>query len=134
MGTSTNAYITYGIDLGEECKYGFPWFNEDEEDQECGDDVNDLFDEWSNKVFGEGKSPYELVIHCSYDYPMYILTFKESSFYATRGCVEIFDPSKLLEEVDSTKIEKLKDFLTKYDIKDENGNSDTSWLLFSLWG
>ena len=85
MGVSTDAILVFGIDLGEDAEDLFEVRNED------GDFEFDnvLLADAGLKDWNHETEPYEayrarlqeakkkagvdLVIHCSYDYPMYIL-------------------------------------------------------------
>jgi len=130
MGTSTDANIAYGIDLGEDM-WGWPWYNEDRYD--ANEDPLDLFYEWNKKEYGED-SPFEIFWHCSYECPMYILGLKGTELTANRGDAVDFEPSKLQEEVSDDRKKLLTDMIAKYNIKGDGGVPEPSWLLFSLWG
>lgn len=134
MGVSTDADIAFGIDLGEDIQYGLPWFNEAEDENDDNWEWDEAFEEWCDKEFGEGNAPFEIVLHCSYDYSMYILALKGTHLSASRGYAEEFDPAKLLEEVPKDRVQMFKDLVEKYNIKGENDVTEPSWLLFSLWG
>lgn len=73
--------------------------------------------------------PVKLVIHCSYDYPLYILAVPELSYTADRGY-----PKEITNEMLSTGEEQkrtLKLFCKKYKIDCEG---EPKWWLSSLWG
>ena len=155
MGTSTDADIAYGIDLGDDL-YEMPWVSEDTEDdgdiekwwlRECG--YKDLYDDlWTEEGdYGEGYTneknkenyahktkfmeshpcPVELHIHCSYDCPMYILAVKETTMSASRGYAVEFSPEDLKFK-DEDKV-AFDNFIKKYKIEGK-----PTWLLYSLWG
>lgn len=69
--------------------------------------------------------PVEEVIHCSYDYPMYILAVKGHTTSASRGYPEAINSL----ELDEKAVQKAKEFCEKYNIKWE-----PKWYLTSLWG
>jgi len=69
----------------------------------------------------------ELVSHCSYEYPMYILGIKESERTAYRG-----SPEKLGSTIEAKPEWRLtlKDFCDRFDIKFE----EPQWILASIYG
>jgi hypothetical protein len=129
MGTSTDANIAYGIDLGADM-YEMPWYDEVRVEDE---DAMELFYEWNEKEYGK-VSPFEIFMHCSYECPMYILGLNGSDLTANRGDAVDFEPSKLQEEVTEEQKKLLTDMIAKYNIKGEGGVTEPSWLLYSLWG
>lgn len=91
MGTSTDAILCFGFPVGEE-----------DQPHEWLEDCEGDFDKFLNKLsgmpeYGEpGHSfddqrkfrescPAEMVMHCSYDYPMYILCVQGTETRAWRG-------------------------------------------------
>ena len=71
--------------------------------------------------------PVEVVLHCSYDYPMYIIAAKGKVYSARRGYPERIDTSKLT--VTQKEMDTLKQFCAEHHIDGEIG-----WWLSSLWG
>lgn len=71
--------------------------------------------------------PIDLVRHCHYDYPMYILAVPGTKKTSARGY-----PSKITSlEVDATKIEAFMEYCTKHNIPIEN---ELGWLLCTMNG
>lgn len=72
--------------------------------------------------------PVEIVTHCSYDYPMYILAAVGTETTASRGYAQNIDDSlKGHEEA----IQKLLEFIKEENVELEG---EPSWLLYSMWG
>jgi hypothetical protein len=130
MGVSTDAIIVYGLDIGEDL-HGMPFYSEEKDEE--GWAYDEQFEEWVKKEFGD-ECPFEILIHCSYDYPMYIFALKETYLSASRGYSQEFDPQQLQEKLTEEKKKHFTDVIEKYNIKGENGETEPSWLLFSLWG
>jgi hypothetical protein len=131
MGVSTDADIAFGIDLNEDM-YNMPWYDEEKYEEEM--DIEDLFYGWCEKEFGKDNAPFELIIHCSYECPMYILAMKGTNQSASRGCAQEFNPNELIEQSSGDKAQEYKMAIEKYNIKGEDDVTNPSWLLFSLWG
>jgi len=132
MGVSTDGIIVYGIQFedGE-----LPWSG------------NDDIEEWWNEETGfkgsvnsdsyyddirahqqKNPMPVEVVWHCSYDYPMFILSLPGKSISASRGYPTEFNPAELTVTEAEHKV--LKDFCEKYDIK----YTVPKWVVCSMWG
>lgn len=115
MGVSTDGILVFGCDMGE---------GEDlEEDSPFGllvkeDDDCDLPDD----------APVEVVRHCSYDYPMYILAVRGTKKRASRGYLQEIDPASFV--IDGEKIAAAKAFAEARGIEWK----DPKWFLCSLWG
>ena len=139
MGTSTDGILCYGIDLGEDVSE-LPW-NEKTDDWE---DVYEDIDDWWAQINGcdygvigdydllckwqeENPMPVDLVWHCSYEYPMYILAVVDTEITANRGCPEVVD----IKPPDFKKVLDFNNFRDKYKI---GVDEDPSWLLCSMWG
>lgn len=71
--------------------------------------------------------PVELVMHCSYDYPMYILAVKNSQFTASRGYPEEIDPENL--HISEEDLDNFNEFIDTYKIE-----GSPKWWLASMWG
>lgn len=152
MGTSTDGQISYGVEIEE--GYEFPWdehgdmeewwqeingyapdwcpFTEDgdyKEGVERGDPrISEYFDhkrEWMKK----NPLPVEIVVHCSYDYPMYIIAVPGTVLKNSRGYPEEFKPWEL--EVTGIETLDLIEFCTKHSIE---YIGEPAWRLTSLWG
>ena len=72
--------------------------------------------------------PIDVVYHCSYDYPMFILAVK--SFSASRGYPVPINPLSDLN-VDSVDMERLDRFVDEYIGRP---NEPAGWWLASMWG
>ncbi|MEV2239589.1 hypothetical protein [Micromonospora sp. NPDC049891] len=156
MGTSTNAMLVYGYDLGSDDewklegagKYGeydweaHDWHNEDEGFAESAE-VKLLaahgFTETDWQVDGfyqrqrEAKAAMgvEVVTHCSGEYPMYVLAAKE--IVAHRGDAKVLDLDALNREaVEGGYDEKLRAALTALGLTPKQDRA--RWLLCSYWG
>lgn len=74
----------------------------------------------------EGAAPIEIVQHCSYDYPMYIVAVPGTVTTAYRG-----SPEKIPDfDVDSAKVAAAGDFCAAHGIPFDN----PGWLLASMYG
>lgn len=71
--------------------------------------------------------PVELVWHCSYDYPMYILAVKDASFSASRGNPEEIDPENL--HISEEALDEFTSFCEEHKIE-----GTPKWWLASMWG
>lgn len=71
--------------------------------------------------------PVELVTHCSYDYPMYILAVKGTEVTASRGYPEEISEDSLI--ISDDKMDDFREFCETYKIK-----GDPRWWLVSMWG
>lgn len=141
MGVSTDALLAFGVDLGDE--YPESLLNEDDE----GD-----FESWVLDHVGLARPtvsdyghpdwvayfakrneiletfPVDLELHCSYDYPMYILCVRGTRKRASRGSPESLDASALT--VTPEQVAAFKAFCEEHDID----AGEPGWLLFSMWG
>lgn len=132
MGTSTNAILVYGFEVGDE-----------DETPEFLEEFEGDFDEFLNDLSGlpkygekghsfsdqsayRDKCPADLTIHCSYDYPMYILAVRGTEIIARRGY------SKTIPNLDvsETDIAAFKAWCEVNNIEYQ----EPRWLLVSMWG
>jgi hypothetical protein len=146
MGISTDAILAYGYDLGDDPDVDW-WANRDEDDEEESDFgevatnkmlesigftekwVSGIDDEYfTRKRNAEGQLGVEIIYHCSYDYPMYILAAKEIRAY--RGDVTVIEMSDLLINIEWD--DKLARALQSLGIKPIN--EYPQWMLVSMWG
>jgi hypothetical protein len=153
MGVSTDGQICYGIAF--EGDFEFPWNDYDDIDEWwiCGvhkfKPSFEIYDENGgyingkcpadadiSKYYGEKHDfaqnhpmPVELVMHCSYDYPMYILAVQGSRLRNSRGYPVGFSPDNLVVS-DESKAALLK-FCADFGIECEG---EPKWLLTSMWG
>lgn len=134
MGVSTDGILVFGFEIGEEG---------DEPDFLA--EHNGDFEEFLHSVSGlprwgepghsfaafrefEKGFPIELVSHCSYEYPMYILAVNGTKKKASRGYPEVISPEELI--ISDEKIEAFKKFCDDYGIEWQ----EPKWLLCSMWG
>lgn len=134
MGTSTDGIICFGFMVGEE-----------EEPPEFLDGFED-FDEYLDSLsglpaYGEpGHSfddqrkfrescPADMVIHCSYDYPMYILAMRGTIIRARRGYPVELDLS-FFTSFDNAKEQEFLAWCEERELLE----GDPKWYLCSLWG
>lgn len=139
MGQSTDGILVFGFDLGVE----------DESPDFLGefDDLTDLLSdeagltEWRNDFTDaqssayfktrrelEAACPVDIVLHCSGDYPMYILAIRGYEYSASRGSPEIIEMDKLI--VDDAKIQAAKEWCEAHGIEWQ----EPKWVLASYWG
>lgn len=139
MGTSTDAILAFGFDLGEELP----------ESLEAAEDEGFDFDEWLAAKLGlpewrEGMTddertthyatkraaieafPVDLITHCSYDCPMYFLAVRGTETSARRG----YPQEVATPEIDPEKLSALRAFCEQNNIE----WSEPKWQIFSLWG
>lgn len=72
--------------------------------------------------------PVTFEIHCSYDFPMYILSIPETRISSGRGHPLKINTSELI--VSDNKIQKMKEWCKLHDIKWQ----EPQWFLASLYG
>lgn len=152
MGTSTNAMICYGIALDDEME--LPWEAAIDSDiEEWWRTLNgyippfELFTPEGEYIGGVEPSrerndvyfaarrafdaahplPIELEMHCSGDYPMWIVAARGTVKTAYRGSPEAFDPQALVCAPDAEVA--LREFCAKH----LGVTDDPRWLLYSLW-
>lgn len=125
MGVSTDGILAFGIDFGEE----LPEFLADFEDV-WWDYTDSISGETDYKKRSEFRDNHiaDLVMYCSYEYPMYILAINGTKTEVSRGYTEEIDPSDL--RIPQEKIDAFKAFC------EENGVEwqEPKWLLASMWG
>jgi hypothetical protein len=143
MGTSTNATVAFGFDLGEELPEAWR------------DDTEDGGFEWDDVVAAEAglvepnggvytagdpawpahwdrvrkavaKFPLTLIHHCSGDCPMYFLAVTGTEQVARRGSPTALKPLAVTNE----QITALATFCKKHGIEFQG----PTWHLFSYWG
>lgn len=142
MGTSTNATVAFGIDLGEELpeawrkdeeEGGFEWAVLAAADSGVpppSGDYNGNDPAWPAYWAAQRKAvadfPVTLVTHCSGDYPMYFLAINGTEVTASRGT-----PVKLDQQVVSrASVEAMQQFCLKHGIDWQ----EPAWHIFSYWG
>jgi hypothetical protein len=145
MGVSTDAILAYGYDLGDPAsREGNPeWYDDDEDgDIDFSEQAMNIllaklagFTEtdwkvdgyWTRKEEAKESLGFNIITHCSYDYPMYILCI-EPHYRAWRGdAVEIPHNLGYTPEWDS-KLDQAVEILGL------KVAERPSWLLASLWG
>jgi len=83
---------------------------------------------WEAKRSAESACPVNLVLHCSYEYPMWIIAVRGTEVSASRGMPELIDPELLNVSVD--RIEAAKAWCESHDIQWR----EPRWILCSLYG
>ncbi len=127
MGTSTDAILAYGYDLGDpdDWESGPDWWDPEAEDEE-GDPI-DFHTAADERI--PGGLGVEIVDHCSDRVPHYILA--AHTITAARGYPKTVDPAALLalqEDADT----RLAHALEVLGLKPEQ--ESPAWLLASYWG
>jgi hypothetical protein len=124
MGTSTGAILVFGIELEEEHE---PWGrDQDEWLEKDGREILGLQGEKQYEILEQ--HPVEIIQHCSYEYPMYILAVRETEKRAWRGEPFSIDVEDLRIPIANTVL--LKAFCERHDIEWK----EPKWLLCSMWG
>ena len=131
MGISSDGILVFGIELGLEDEP--PAFLYDESGTEY--DFEDMIDAElgiADLPYGERSEarkayPVDLVWHCSYDYPMYILAVPGTEVKAWRGHAHEFTNG--IPEVPQEKIDALKAWAKERGIEGE-----PCWILCSMYG
>ena len=118
MSISSDGVLAFGVDIGEV-----------ENMRECPHE--DGWSEWIQKEFPS----IEVVLHCSFDYPMLIIAVRDTCVTAYRGCPKAVTPETPKQE----KIDALKEVLSKLKPLVEGEYSpmqlsEPSWILTSLYG
>lgn len=153
MGTTTDAYLMYGYDLGDREEWKLQGLGEDgewEPDWLEDDDITEsaekhllasvgFTEEWSyhnvgyvdRKKAADRQIGVEIESHCSGESPMYILSAKRLS--ASRGDVVVIDPAALQAMVETEdldgKLARAIDTLGIQPVQEK-----PAWLLCSYWG
>ena len=132
MGTSTDAILVYGFEIGSE-----------DEPPEFLEAFDGDFDEYLNDISGLPKygesghtfeaqwawrdsCPADMTMHCSYDYPMYILAVRGTKTTAYRGY-----PKEIKSlAIDEAKVSAFREWCEANGIEYQ----EPKWLLVSMWG
>lgn len=154
MGAATDGQLSYGIVFEE--GFEFPWDTKEFEGdyEKWWEFVNDYQNPEFNPYTEEGQYkdgmnidspeittyfnhvnnwnkehplPVDIITHCSYDYPMYLLAIKHIS--TRRGETVEINPHFL--EISDLDRQKLIDFLDTYKIETVD---EPKWWLTSYWG
>ena len=137
MGVSTDGILTYGVDFGEDLPKPLMEFMEDTENDYSEYFYEKLGVKYENydsyEAFSLAKDkvkhdiPCEIVMHCSYDFPMYIISIPGTTANASRGWPEGQGINILAPEPE--KIEKMRKWFQK------EGWSwvEPQWILASMW-
>jgi hypothetical protein len=129
MGVSTDAYICFGINLGENLSIPHP-------DNLEGED--DTLYQWEALEILEPKLvkyKLEVVPHCSEGHPMFVLGYEPSREWACRGYPETLN-LKAMQKLEGKGKKAFKDFLDEEAelVRQLDLETDQpSWLLFSNW-
>lgn len=138
MGTSTDAILCYGIDFEEDLPKVLQDFRDENDDFDLGNflakDIGlEYTEENGVEYFAkvrelEKSCPVELVWHCSYNCPMFIMAIKGTEIKAFRGYPEKIDLEFM--NISDERINKAKEWFEKYNIEWQ----EPKWLLCSMWG
>ncbi len=112
MGQSTDAILAYGVDFGEEIP---DWLR-----ALAGVDPADESSQQDLETWAESHG-LELITHCHYDCPMYVLAVTGTQVRAWRG-----SPQKITSLVGP--------MCGTWAILTRAGAPAPGWLLFSVWG
>jgi hypothetical protein len=145
MGTSTNAYLFFGIDhvYDDDGDNPIPW--KVENDEEASDFIAQKYglnsptceyngneklysDYWNKKSDLMESIPCEIDCHCSDGYPIYFIALKDKYKIALRGYGTTIEPN-FLDVTDKQK-QQLKEFGEKIGVDCSN----PKWRLVSYWG
>ena len=132
MGTSTDAILVFGFALDEECEgsYNVPFM-------QGKDDFGELLfkiDYPGHKLDYDiiqnltQECPAELVMHCSLDYPMWIMAVNHTRKEANRGYPQEIPSDYLV--VSQERIDAFKEFCDKIEV----AYQEPKWLLVSFKG
>lgn len=139
MGIDSDGILAYGYDLGELYDLDTPEEYEGDKTQYIEDlllkELAGFTDKWSKgdetffdrKREAEKQIGVEIILHCSYDYPMYILAAKGSETRAWRGSPKVIKSLVAYQEWDDN-LNKAKAVLG-IDNLDE-----PAWILSSIMG
>lgn len=143
MGQSTDAQICLGFsvgDEGDELSDVFPNLaleGDDESDFEEAIALAGGMEPWTSAEDGRAPDyyerkraiidacPVELIMHCSGDYPMWILSLRGSFVRACRGQVVDID----LPRMEESDVAKFKEWCASNGVEWK----EPKWLLTSLW-
>jgi hypothetical protein len=157
MGTSTDALLCYGYDIGGAERWKFTeaddgqlpslgWYDDD------GDDVITAAEEhlvhvignlhpgdsWRSEGYYDRRSVAEervgvtFVTHCSQEYPLYVMVAAASVTRARRGDVEVIDAPELVQP--STLRHYDEQLAAACDALGLHPPVEPQWLLVSWWG
>ncbi len=129
MGQSTDAILCFGVELGEDDEApsfmeGFDEFDDflmNEGGQPRWGEAGHSFDKQREWLAAQ---PVEMVLHCSGDYPMYILAVRGTVTTASRG----YPQAVTTEDPDHTQVQRYMSWLSDHGIEDE-----PKWLICSMW-
>lgn len=133
MGTSANAILAFGFDLGEELPEALTHIDPEDDDADGWE-----FDQWIVERLGLADQdydvrrsavqafPFDLITHCSYDYPMYFLAARGTEQVARRG----YPTAVAMKEATPEQVQAMRDFCAEFGIE----WSEPQWQIFSLWG
>lgn len=136
MGTSTDAYLIYGINLGGEddmSKRNFVKINGTNYCDSCRNnrDCDNCEEEHDQGLLNSQPYPnttgISIICHCSGDFPMFIIGIAETEFCAKRGYPE---EKMKIPEVSPKWDGMLKDFFKEHGLPYKK----PGWILASYWG
>lgn len=130
MGVSTDAILAFGFDLGDELPDALIRMDEDADESwefeawlESRLGVTD--DDYKVRRAAVQAFPFDLITHCSYDYPMYFLAARGTEQKARRGYPE----PVAMKETTPEQVQAMRDFCTEFQIEWK----EPKWHIFSLW-
>lgn len=154
MGVSTDASICYGIDLGDDwydCLTESIQNELDEKDldlsewveakwvemqgvvapsEEYSDQTAEAYSTyWAKKREVLATCPVEVISHCHYEDPMYIVALRGTEQRASRGYPVEFNPAELSTAYDLSEWEKV---LSEFGVTLPE-DKEAGWLLYSDW-
>lgn len=131
MGQSTDAILIYGYtlsDYDEESIEDLPFMDGLEDfDELIADITKSTHLDYSGRRAAVEAFPIDLVMHCSGEYPSYVLGVRSTYMRAHRGHPVEFDS---LPEPSPEDISRLKSFMIEHDIPHEG---EPKWILCSMW-
>jgi len=135
MGQSTDAILCWGLKVGGEDE-GCPWEDKAREagfDDPFSDEafayfmIGEKYVSWLKAREEMKKVDVELITHCYWDYPMYILAVRASNKTASRGSPESIPDDYLT--VPPQWVEAIIEACKKLGIEYES----PGWILCSYW-
>ena len=144
MGQSTNAYLAFGIDLGDNDEIEWPAALQGDDGGEYPDLDSYIAEkaglkkpphadyakpEWGAYFTAKREAveafPFDLMQHCSGNYPMWVLGFRDTRQSAYRGDTTVVT----MREIKPEEIAALKAFCGELGLP----WSEPDWRIFSLW-
>lgn len=131
MGTSTDAIVCYGIELGDENEIP-EWVWELAGVKDTRDDDDDDGSAVSALTEALNKSKLDLVEHCSNECPMYVLAAKKSVARAWRGSPVSLHLAKMEDETGAYRY-LFQETLQRIGKSSQDKGTRPHWLICSMW-